>query len=163
MRPRLPPFLCCLALPILIGAAFYTSSAHAAPLHLTPKEASAYAYHVGGSTLVAIIRTESSMCRYRIGDDGSSLGCGQLKLQTARIFAPHITRWRLIHDDRLNIRLAWRYFQSAEAETGNWTAAVYAYNHGIPRTRHTTWRRLLADSYVQAIEGGYTPCCSSGR
>ena len=153
MRPRLPPFLMCCASPIAVLVLLLCGrAAHAGTSRLTPREARAYAYRVGGATLVSIIHQESSFCRYRIGDDDTSLGCGQLKLDTARMFAPNITRWRLIHDDRLNIRLAWAYFQAAEAQTGSWTAAVYAYNKGIPQATAASWAALLHDPYVRAIE-----------
>lgn len=138
---------------VLLTIARCASAEAARPhrLHLSQSEARAYAYRVGGATLVAIISEESSLCVQRVGDDGTSLGCSQLKLGTARIFAPRITRWRLLHDDRLNIRIAWRYFLAAEAITGSWTGAVYAYNHGIPLARRASWHVLLSDPYVRAV------------
>ncbi len=111
-----------------------------------------YAYEVGGITLVAILWQESTMCLHKSGDDGTSLGCGQLKLKTARMYAPYVTRPMLLHDDELNIRIAHRHFLYCEALTGSWTGAVYCYNHGDIAARAATWRVLLKDGYVKSIQ-----------
>lgn len=125
----------------------------AAQDHLTPSQLAArsYALRVGGRTLAAIIAQESSYCRDKLGDDGRSLGCGQLQLRTARLFTD-ATRRRLIHDDRYNIALAARYLQHCIFLMGSWRRGVYCYNHGPQAARRATWEVLLSDAYVRAVQ-----------
>ena len=75
-----------------------------------------------------LVRVES-VFRQRAVSSSQALGLTQIKLSTARIFDPEVTRERLFEPDT-NLRLGFRYLRSLHDQYNDWSLALTAYNMG---------------------------------
>ena len=111
-------------------------------------------------TMEAIVWQESSLGKYRIGDDGKSLGLANVQVQTARIiikqnsWLPQYTTnysiaRALLHNDEINLLIASIYFRNCYNQFKNWPQALICYNGG-PQTA-TNWGRRNAENFPYVI------------
>lgn len=116
------------------------------------------AYNIGskyyvGKYEMAVILVESSACMRLDGDDGASLGCGQLQIQTAeKTCGCEVTRERLLHDKAWNIGISARFLSQCFANF--WPdkrRALYCYNAGIPAASKATDSQVTHSRYVARV------------
>lgn len=102
----------------------------------------------------AIILVESSACLQRRGDDNTSLGCGQLKLDTARrVCGCKVTAAALISDEHQNISIAARYLdQCFERFFPDKRRSIFCFNAGIPAASKATNSAIAKSRYVKKVE-----------
>jgi len=75
--------------------------------------------------MIALAVTESSLGLFDSGDAGKSLGLFQIKLATARDYAPTITTGELL-DNRINAGIAMKHLRGLMRQFPGGTAADYA-------------------------------------
>lgn len=131
------------------------------------------AREAGGSigwpeTMESIVWQESSIGRFKIGDDGKSLGVAHVQVDTA-ISIMKKYQWvpqmssktrhermkiahRLIHDDRYNLLIASLYFNDCYQQFQDWRRALICYNGGAALAAQYRSRDLNSFSYVVAIK-----------
>jgi hypothetical protein len=106
-----------------------------------------------GLYTAAIVLTESSGCMARVGDDGKSLGCGQLRQATARtICRCRISRRTLERNNAVNIRISaqaladcFKRFYPSQRR------AVACYNSGAPKAGQMTAQQVWDSAYVKRV------------
>lgn len=102
----------------------------------------------------AIILVESSACIHRRGDDNTSLGCGQLKLSTARkVCGCKVTASTLEYSNRINLRLAARFVSQCFVRF--WPdidRATLCYNIGIPAASKASANQVQRSRYVRKVK-----------
>lgn len=111
-----------------------------------------FAYTLGGQTEVAIIETESSVCRHRIGDHGLAFGCGQLHCQAVHALLWRCPVHRLIYDDRFNVVVSTAYLAWCTHQTGSWGRALVCYHDGIRIARKCGRKYIRDNHYVRLIQ-----------
>lgn len=106
-------------------------------------------------TFQAIVLHESSACKHLVSrnpHDKHSVGCGQIRLRTARALAGvKISTVMLTHDWELNLQLSARYLAYCFARTHTWERAVVCYNRGPGRARAMTPAAVATDPYLAFI------------
>jgi hypothetical protein len=105
-------------------------------------------------TTQAIMIEESSVCRFRYGDDGKSLGCMQISLGATRRVFPTFpkTAWRsLATEDALNISVGVSYLNWCIEQMGSWSRGVVCYNAGPSFARDLTPWQVQHFPYLRAI------------
>jgi hypothetical protein len=107
-------------------------------------------------TAQAILIEESSVCRYRYGDDGKSLGCMQISLAATRRIFPTFPRsaWqRLATEDAFNISIGVSYLHWCMVQMGSWARGVICYNAGPTFARKLSTQKVYEFPYLVAIVG----------
>ncbi len=102
----------------------------------------------------AIILTESSACIHKVGDDGRSLGCGQLQVATARkvcrcIIGPK----ELARNDERNIQIGAQYLSQCFLKF--WPdrdRAILCYNLGPYKAATLTNSEVAHSKYVARVK-----------
>lgn len=116
------------------------------------------AYNIGskyyvGKYEMAVVLVESSACMRLDGDDGKSVGCGQLQIQTAAKVCGCIPdAKRLREDKRYNLRISGRFL--AECFNRFWPdkrRSLYCYNAGIPAASKATDSSVAKSKYVARV------------
>lgn len=105
--------------------------------------------------LQAIVLHESSACVRLISRDPRdkhSIGCGQITLSTASSMAgAPLSRYMLLHDFGLNIRLSGMYLAYCYDHAHTWERAVVCYNKGLGHAVHVKRADLRRDKYLLII------------
>lgn len=111
-------------------------------------------------TIEAIVYQESSLGRFKIGDDGKSLGLAHVQVGTAREVMK-ANKWlpqyktnysiakMLLHDDNTNLLIAAIYFQDCYDKFKNWPQSLICYNAG-PQTA-INWGRKNSEHFPYVI------------
>lgn len=147
-------FIAALSVMLIVASLAWCSQAHA----MTPHQRWAlnYALKAGspfGITLAAIVWQESSLCAHKRGLDRHSYGCGQIRASTARdALHVKVSIKTLKTNDRLNIQLSSDYLMFCINATGDWSRAVYCYNHGPSAAQNAKKHAILRDKYVRHIQ-----------
>ena len=113
-------------------------------------------------TMEAIVFQESSLGKYRIGDDGKSLGLANVQVQTARIIIkqnPWLPQYTtnysiaraLLHNDEINLLIASIYFRNCYNQFKNWERATICYNAGPTMAASIPDSKLGTFPYVEAL------------
>lgn len=102
----------------------------------------------------AIILVESSACLQRRGDDGRSLGCGQLQIATARKYCKcSISVERLVRDERANIHISAAFLSACfERFWPDKRRSIFCFNRGIPAASKATDYQVTHSRYVYKVE-----------
>lgn len=172
------------ALLIIIGvfitctteAKVYYSDKQLGSLHLARQVGDLYGFP---ETLQGIILQESSACLDRLGDDGKSLGCGNVTVPAAKdvlsycklpknakacaVFVYYYTSdtslaTDLTINDDFNIIIAALYFKmhydyfKSKGFSLPWTRAIVAYNTGRNRVKNMSETELYNNSYRAKIK-----------
>lgn len=107
-------------------------------------------------TSQAILYEESTLCKYRLGDHGKSLGCMQISLGATRRLFPGYPRqsWvGLEHDNYLNIAVGVDYLHYCMLVMGNWwKGGVVCYNVGPNRALTMDRWQIDHFPYLLAVE-----------
>lgn len=104
-------------------------------------------------TMQAIILQESSACHpaQLVGDDGTSFGCGGLKLSTARMYDPKVTAKQLVNDRDRNLRITLRNLLACRERHGkSWRRMVVCHN-GPARAIRKSDTEIARDPYLWAV------------
>ena len=134
------------------------NSARLPSLTATQKQVIVKAYHLGGVVLAAIILQESSACVYKIamirfhtGKPDHAYGCGQLHSKTAdNIYGSHVPKYVLIHEQDLNMEIAYQLLRNCVAEFG-WYGGITCYQAGQPATSAMTKYQREHSDYLTII------------
>lgn len=135
-----------LALALLVAPPDLTLSQHKALV------AACNAGHQYGlcETTMAVVLQESSACVDLVGDDGTSFGCGQLQVATARKYRPGITARQLTRNRDLNLRITAENLADCKARFRTRWRTVLC--HASPKSaKEMTEEEALGHPYVQRI------------
>lgn len=101
----------------------------------------------------AIILVESSACLHKRGDDGRSLGCGQLQINTAdKMCGCKLGPTRLATENVLNIKLTARFLSACfERFWPDKNRAISCYNVGPFVAAKLTNRSVAKSRYVARV------------
>jgi len=111
-------------------------------------------------TIEAIVYQESSLGRFKIGDDGKSLGLAHVQVGTAKDVMKK-NQWlpqfktnysiakMLLHDDNTNLLIAAIYFQDCYDKFKNWPQALVCYNGG--KQTAINWGRKNSEHFPYVI------------
>lgn len=105
-------------------------------------KALALACQIGGPedlclTTMAVVMQESSACTITqlVGEAGE-LGCGQIKLDTARTIYPDINAHELTYDRQLNIEIAVTLLSNCKKKYPNdWARMLVCYNRPLDASK----------------------------
>lgn len=101
----------------------------------------------------AIILVESSACLHRRGDDGRSLGCGQLQVATARkVCHCKIEQRTLLQENQRNISISAEFL--SECFASFWpdrNRAIFCFNRGIPAASKAMDSQVTHSRYVARV------------
>lgn len=102
---------------------------------------------------MAILLVESSACVRLVGDDGQSIGCGQLQIQTARqTCGCKVSAKRLQRDRAYNIRISAQFLSRCFNQFWPDRArAIYCYSAGIPKASHASAYQVKNSKYVARV------------
>lgn len=100
--------------------------------------------------MIALAVTESSLGLFKSGDAGKSLGLFQLKLATARDYAPTITTGELL-DNRINAGIAMKHMRSLIRQHPGATVAEYAEGWALGG-RGNDWSKIQFDKKALALQ-----------
>lgn len=135
--------------PAAWGSKFYppTTPRQLAALAIAAREAGVFDLTL---TEQALIGKEDAYCAGGDGDDGVSLGCGQVQLATAGFITGHATTaHRLRHDDAYNIHVSVLYLNWCMARERSWARGLVCYNAGPAVADTTTEAQANRNPYVR--------------
>lgn len=138
-------------LPALLLASTLFTPQQVTALNQAYAEGSLYGI---GKTFMAVVMVESSACINVRGDDGTSWGCGQLKVATARtICRCRITPRRLVSDKYKNLQISAQFlancFQRFYPDSAR---ATICYNIGEPKAATLTNSEVAHSKYVARVK-----------
>lgn len=111
-------------------------------------------YYGIGRTFQAVVLVESSACLHKRGDDNTSLGCSQLKLDTARkVCRCNISKRALLGSNATNLRIGAQYL--ANCFNQFWPdeqRALICYNEGPYRAAKASVNQVSKSQYVAKVK-----------
>lgn len=135
---------------ILPAALLYLSAAQLHWLNIAYDEGQKYGLP---KYVQAVILTESSACANREGDDGRSLGCGQLQASTARsVCRCKIEPDILLANNSVNIRITAHFL--SDCFTQFWpdrNRAILCFNIGSPKASQASAYQVKHSKYVARV------------